>query len=107
MYKMRIERKRCNSSEMYIAILILWRMSWDAHDSERTAMTIEEVLVKQYGPLLSLAELAMILDRSPEGLRISLRSSGEWVSRINAARLRLGRRVYFRTSEIANVLDAR
>ena len=26
---------------------------------------------------------------------------------INAARLRLGRRVYFRTSEIANVLDAR
>jgi hypothetical protein len=47
-------------------------------------MTIEEVLVKQYGPLLSLAELAMILDRSPEGLRISLRSSGEWVSRINS-----------------------
>ena len=39
-------------------------------------MTIEEVLVKQYGPLLSLAELAMILDRSPDGLRISLRSSG-------------------------------
>jgi len=70
-------------------------------------MTIEEVLVKQYGALLSLDQLATILDRSPEGLRISLRSSGEWVRRINAARLRLGRRVYFRTSEIANVLDAR
>jgi hypothetical protein len=54
-----------------------------------------------------LTELAKILDRSPEGLRISLRSSGEWVKQINAARLRLGRRVYFRTSEIANVLDAR
>ena len=40
-------------------------------------MTIEEALVKQYGPLLSLTELAKILDRSPEGLRISLRSSGE------------------------------
>jgi hypothetical protein len=75
--------------------------------SEGTAMTIEEVLVKEYGPLLSLAELAMILDRSPDGLRISLKSSSEWVRRINAARLRLGRRVYFRTSEIANVLDAR
>jgi hypothetical protein len=73
----------------------------------RKAMTIEEALVKQYGPLLSLTELAKILDRSPEGLRISLRSSGEWVKGINAARLRLGRRVYFRTSEIANVLDAR
>jgi hypothetical protein len=75
--------------------------------SERRGMTIEEVLVKQYGPLLSLEDLAIILDRSPDGLRISLRSSGEWVSQINAARLRLGRRVYFRTSEIANVLDAR
>jgi hypothetical protein len=70
-------------------------------------MTIEEILVKEYGPILSLAELAMILDRSPDGLRVSLRSSGEWVSRINTARLRLGRRIYFRTSEIANVLDAR
>ena len=75
--------------------------------SEKTTMTIEEVLVKQYGPLLSLAELAKILDRSPEGLRISLRSSGEWVAQINAARLRLGRRVYFRTSDIANVLATR
>jgi hypothetical protein len=69
-------------------------------------MTIEEALVKQYGPFLSLMELAKILDRSPEGLR-SLRSSGEWVKQTDAARLRLGRRVYFRTSEIANVLDAR
>jgi hypothetical protein len=34
-------------------------------------MTIEEVLVKQYGPLLSLDELATILDRSPQGLRMS------------------------------------
>ena len=45
-------------------------------------MTIEEVLVKQYGPLLSLDQLATILDRSPEGLRISLRSSGEWVRKL-------------------------
>jgi hypothetical protein len=70
-------------------------------------MTIEEALVRQYGPLLSLEDLAIILDRSPKGLRISLRSSDEWVRRINSARLRLGRRVYFRTSDIANVLDAR
>jgi hypothetical protein len=92
---------------MYIALVIPCERIGALMISERTTMTIEEVLVKQYGPLLSLAELAMILDRSPDGLRISLRSSGEWVSRINAARLRLGRRVYFRTSEIANVLDAR
>ena len=68
-------------------------------------MTLEEVLVKQYGPLLSLAELATF-DRSPVSpLRISLRSS-QRISRITSS-LRLGRRVYFRTSEIANVLDSR
>ena len=70
-------------------------------------MTIEEILVKEYGPLMSLSELAMILDRTPAGLRSSLRSSGDWIDGINAARLRLGRRIYFKTSEIANLLDAR
>ena len=70
-------------------------------------MTIEEILVKEYGPLMSLSELAMILDRTPAALRSSLRSSGDWINGINAARLRLGRRIYFKTSEIANVLDAR
>ena len=69
-------------------------------------MTIEEILIKEYGPLPSLAELAMILDRSPDGLRISLRSSGEWVKRKNLARLQRGRRVYFRTAKITDVLDA-
>jgi hypothetical protein len=85
-------------SGMYISFVVLERIAVAHMVSERTAMTIEEVLVKEYGPLLSLAELAMILDRSPDGLRISLKSSSEWVRRINAARLRLGRRVYFRTS---------
>lgn len=68
-------------------------------------MTIEETLIKHYGPLLSIAQLAQILDRSPEGLRISLRSSGAWVGRVNSAKLRLGRRVYFRTSQIAQILS--
>lgn len=68
-------------------------------------MTIEETLTNQYGPLLSLAQLAQVLDRSPEGLRITLRASSAWVQQINAARLRLGRRVYFRTSEISQLLS--
>jgi len=70
-------------------------------------MTIEESMVRQYGPLLSITQLAGILDRTPEGLRITLRSSGEWVNRINSTRLQLGRRVYFRTSEVAALLAAR
>jgi hypothetical protein len=67
-------------------------------------MQIEESLTKQYGPLLSLAQLAKVLDRSAEGLRTSLRSGSEWSKHINAARLTVGRRVYFRTAEIAKVL---
>lgn len=69
-------------------------------------MTIEETLVNQHGCLMSMATLAQVLDRSPEGLRISLRSTNtsEWVQRVNATRLRIGRRVYFRTSEIASIL---
>ena len=88
-----------------IASRRLW--VWATVVFQEKPMTIEEVLVNQYGPLLSLTDLAMILDRSPDGLRMSLRSSGEWVRGINAARLRLGRRIYFRTSEIAHVLNSR
>lgn len=68
-------------------------------------MTIEETLVQRFGPLLSIAQLATVLDRSPDGLRISLRATNEWTQRINKARLKIGRRVYFRTSQIAEVLS--
>jgi hypothetical protein len=69
-------------------------------------MTIEETLLKSYGPLLSLTQLAKVLDRSPEGLRISLRTANEWTAQINTARLKVGRRVYFRTSQVASMLSA-
>lgn len=68
-------------------------------------MKIEEALTQQYGPLLSYESLAKILNRSKEGLRIALRTDSDWTKPINAARLKLGRRVYFRTAEIAKVLS--
>jgi len=70
-------------------------------------MMPEETLIKQYGPLLSINQLAAILDRSPDGLRTTLRSSGECVNKTNATRLRQGRRLYFRTVEAADVLGIR
>ena len=70
-------------------------------------MTTEGTLIKQYGPLLSINQLAGILDRSADGLPTTLRSSGEWVNKINAARLRSGRRLFFRTVEVADVLGIR
>lgn len=74
---------------------------------ESEMVVTEDTLIGRYGPLMNMAQLASILDRSPEGLRVTLRSTGEWVEKINATRLRLGRRVYFRTSEIAQVLGIR
>jgi hypothetical protein len=76
-------------------------------NSETMTTTAEEPLAKRYGPLLSINQLATLLDRSPDGLRITLRSSGEWVSKINATRLKLGCRLYFRTAEVADVLGIR
>ena len=70
-------------------------------------MTTEETLIKRYGPLLSINQLAGILDRSPDGLRTTVRSSGEWVNKINGTRLRLGRRLYCRTVQVADVLGIR
>ena len=83
----------------------------DGNGTERIykpmTMTAEETLIKQYGPLLSINQLAAILDRSPDGMRATLRSSGEWVNKINATRLRLGRRLYFSTVAVADVLGIR
>jgi len=66
-------------------------------------MTAEETLINQYGPLLNINQLAAILDRSPDGVRTTLRSSGEWVNKVNATRLRPGRRLYFRAVEVVDV----
>ena len=68
-------------------------------------MQIEDALTMQYNPLLSVTQLARVLDRSAEGLRISLRTDSDWTRLINAGRLKLGRRVYFRTAVIATVLS--
>lgn len=68
-------------------------------------MTIEETLVKQFGPLIPLAGLATLLDRSPEAIRMFLRSGGGLAEQINSAKLKVGRRLYFRTSEVAEVLS--
>lgn len=67
-------------------------------------MTMEEMLLDRYGPLLSINQLSQLLDRSPEGLRISLRTPSDWSAKINASRLKIGRRVYFRTPQLAQLL---
>lgn len=62
-------------------------------------------LVEKYGPLLTLSELADVLDRSPDGLRITLRGRSELARQLEPARLKIGRRVHFRTTVVAAVID--
>lgn len=68
-------------------------------------MTMEENLVSRFGPLIPLAGLASLLDRSPEAVRMFLRSNSDLAQNLNTAKLKVGRRLYFRTLEVAQVLD--
>lgn len=69
-------------------------------------MTTEEILLSQYrSPLLTLTQLAHILNRSPDGLRISLNNKSPVSLELNAARVKIGRRVFFKTVQIAKIID--
>lgn len=62
-------------------------------------------LLKKFGPLMPLDALAKTLDRSPQGLRVSLNSDSEISQAINSAKKKIGRRVYFKTEQIAQIID--
>ncbi len=62
-------------------------------------------LQNKYGPLMSIEALAKTLDRSPQGLRVSLNTQSDISIAINATKLKIGRRVYFKTEEIAKMIE--
>jgi hypothetical protein len=65
-----------------------------------------KTLSDKHGVLLSVEVLAGVMDRSPDGLRLSLAANrSPWARRINAAKVRIGRRVHFRTELIAALID--
>lgn len=70
-------------------------------------MTNVDLLLMVSGgrPLLSLAELAKVLDRSPAGLRFTLAGDNELSRKLRPAKKRLGRRVYFSVIDVAKCLD--
>lgn len=72
------------------------------HNNTQTYAT----LVQQYGVLVTYQQLAEIFRRSPDGLRITLvHPKDEFARTVNAAKVRFGRRVLFRTEEIARMID--
>lgn len=69
-------------------------------------MNLVEVLTKQYGPFMTLKQLAAVLHRAPNGLRVSLYVDSDWARSVRAARVRQKgcRHVIFDTALIATVL---
>lgn len=68
-------------------------------------MSTEQILLEKYGPLLTMSALAGLLNRTTDGLRLFLTRDCEMSQRLNKARLKVGRRVYFRTIVISRIID--
>lgn len=68
-------------------------------------MTTEQYLLDRFGPLMSLPDIAKILGRSVDGIRVSLYSDTETSRLLKPTMIRVGRRVYFRTTQVNNALN--
>ncbi len=66
---------------------------------------MEEMLVSRYGVLLSLADCAALLNRSAEGLRVTLHTDQELSRKLRTAKVKIGRRILFKATELARILD--
>ncbi|HHM7957485.1 TPA: hypothetical protein ACRNPC_000454 [Pseudomonas aeruginosa] len=66
----------------------------------------EEALIEQFGLLMSPAQLAELLGRSPEALRahLSRYKNETFYKNLNGTSVKVGRRVYYRTPEVAEIL---
>ncbi|QQN98427.1 hypothetical protein [Pseudomonas sp. SW-3] len=64
----------------------------------------ERELTARFGPLLTAVHLAEMLHRSEQGLRWSLTQPGQFADTINATRVRIGRRNYYRAADLALLL---
>ncbi len=69
-------------------------------------MNIEQSLIDNYGYLLTLADVAKVLKRSPDGLRVSLGRENEVSKKLNPAKKKIGRRVYFPVSAVAELIKS-
>ena len=69
-------------------------------------MDIERSLFDRYGPLLTLSNVAEVLNRSPDGLRVSLGRNNELSEKLNPAKKKIGRRIYFQVSAVAELIQS-
>ena len=67
-------------------------------------MKFEEQMIEKYGPLLTITAAAKILDRSPDGFRVSLHRSDPMSIKLKSIKRSIGRRVYFPTDEFFQII---
>lgn len=67
----------------------------------------EEMLLMRYNgaPLLTLEEIAEVFRRKPQGLRVTLGRDNELSRQLATARKKVGRRVLYKTSVVAQLVD--
>jgi hypothetical protein len=58
----------------------------------------------KYGPLITLNQLAQILNRSADGVRMTLQDRAPYAQKLNANKVNIGRRVYFKTLGVAELI---
>lgn len=65
-----------------------------------------DLLQGKYGSLMTIEQLAQVLSRKPSGLRGVLQKPTEpWMFKLNRVRRRIGRRIYFPTDAVAELLN--
>lgn len=67
-------------------------------------MTTEQYLLDRFGPLMMMPDVAKLLNRSVDAIRVSLYSDNEMSRMLKPTVIRIGRRVYFRTTQVNDVL---
>jgi len=75
------------------------------HRFKVSQMTTEQQIISTFGILLNMQDVARLLNRSPEGLRVTLTRDGEFSRKLNSAKVRFGRRVMFKSALIAQIID--
>ena len=68
-------------------------------------MSTLHYLLNAHGPLLSLAEVAKLLKRQPNGIRVCSYRATPLGRQLQSARVKIGRRVYFAAEKIAEIID--
>lgn len=67
-------------------------------------MTTEQYLLGRFGPLMSIVDIAAILGRSPEGVRVAMYTDSDLARKLKPTVVRIGRRVFFRTIQVNDAL---